>query len=724
MQEWLSRAARIARSRGSAIVGCTIVVAFAYSLCRRALNLTDEGYLLSQVVDMLDGKVLYRDMDAFVTPGIWLLLGGLFKVVEPSVLASRILSFAGLLGTFYIGFRIVAKQVGALWGALTVALLMIACMWSFPAWTMVFYSPFAVLLALVALERLLAWHESGSARDLVLCGLLLGCSIACKQNYGAFATAGILVALVGFEIERRKPIGDAVRSLFVSGIQLSIGALAVLLPIIAYLALNGALVPAFELLVLHPFEFMSKQDIPFPALSEFWSFGPLSGVEKLTYGAYSLSQAPNPFYSQNPVLGLLHFVRYLERLHILLFWLPVLGAVVGLLYVFRPMEARRPIDGPLFAVISVAAFVFLGVFPRADFNHLMNVYQPVVVAGVILVARMVEASTTPIPRLHKAWIGVVCLLMLSYTGIAMSWYAHTITALNDELPGPRGGVLVSSIERDMIEFQVDQIREMSDDGDYVLTVPALAMFNFLADRRMPGRYYNLYEHHIAHDGGAGVVEATEDLDVALVVSDYNNFFSDRVGLRFYAPELTSYLGTHFETAFDVASDRFFYMTRRDEPLPPRERIEILDDCELEPKRPHYVREHLLFASLYQARNSKRPRAPVDTRCPLIIPSAAEFVVALKYRRPFLVAPGTALLAEAWIEEGGRTHQILAETIPVEAQDGWLSDSAREFRIDVSEFAGEPATIRFRTTFRGRVKMGPLDLGGFSFVWQDPHLELR
>ena len=70
MNQWLSHAMGFARSRGGTFVASAVVVAFAYSLCRRGINLTDEGYLLSQVVDMLAGKVLYRDMDAFVAPGI------------------------------------------------------------------------------------------------------------------------------------------------------------------------------------------------------------------------------------------------------------------------------------------------------------------------------------------------------------------------------------------------------------------------------------------------------------------------------------------------------------------------------------------------------------------------------------------------------------------------------------------------------------------------------
>ncbi|MFQ5418062.1 MAG: hypothetical protein ACE5FL_13600, partial [Myxococcota bacterium] len=104
----MSRGVSFARSHGWALAGCAVVVAFAYSICRRGIILSDEGYLLTQVVDMLGGKVLYRDMDAFVSPGIWFLLAGLFEIVEPSVLASRILSFSGYLATLAVSYRITA----------------------------------------------------------------------------------------------------------------------------------------------------------------------------------------------------------------------------------------------------------------------------------------------------------------------------------------------------------------------------------------------------------------------------------------------------------------------------------------------------------------------------------------------------------------------------------------------------------------------------------------
>ena len=70
------------------ITACLLI--FVVPLAMRSITLADEGYLLLQALDLANGKVLYRDMDAFVTPGVWFLLAGVFKFAGPSVWVSRV----------------------------------------------------------------------------------------------------------------------------------------------------------------------------------------------------------------------------------------------------------------------------------------------------------------------------------------------------------------------------------------------------------------------------------------------------------------------------------------------------------------------------------------------------------------------------------------------------------------------------------------------------------
>jgi len=715
------------RSQGLRAIAVAIVLAFAYSLCRRGIVLTDEGYLLAQVADMLEGKILYRDMDAFVSPGIWFFLAGLFQLVEPGVLSSRILAFAGYLGMLFVSHRIVRLSAGPAWAWATVGSLMVFTVWAFPAWTLVFYSPFAILFALWALERLLVWKESRRPRDLVICGALLGLSILCKQNYGAFAVAGSVIALVGIRTESRERLGELTRGLLFDGALLSIGGAAILLPTVAYFAYHGALEPLFYSLVVHPFVFMGHQDIAYPSFSMLWAETPLFGVDGLTYGAYSYNQAPNPFFVIGRSIGWMGLGDVLARLHMLLFWLPVPGLVVGAWYALRPSEQRRPVDGSLIAVLAVAAFVFLGVFPRADFNHLINVYQPVLVATVILLQRVFEGSRRPrsIPLLSGAAIGGV--LLIGFVVTAAGWYVHTLRFSSSLVESPRGGVLVTPIDAALINQQVEVIRKLTGENEYVLTVPALSMLNFLAERDMPGRYYNLYEHHIAHDQGAGVVEAAERHRVRLVVSDFNNFFSDRVGLRDYAPKLAQYMRTRFAPRFDVAGNRFRYLVRRVEPVVGIVETTAIASCDLDGGSEPEVRieEHLLFSSLYHSRSSDQPWKPVETSCRVAVPERATLAVSIDYRKPYSATRDASLAAEIWVRDGEHEEKLLSETIRVEGHQGLFTSPGTEHVVDLSKFAGREVTLRFRTSFRGNIRiqrLSPFDDGGYTLIWEDPRIE--
>ena len=148
---------------GLAALVVLVVVGFGVSLCWRGIILSDEGYLLLQALDMRDGKVLYRDMDAFVTPGIWLVLAATFKLLGPSVLASRVPALLALLAMYGASYAIVARLCGRAYGLTTLGLLAAVTVWAFPSWTFAFYSPFSVTFALLGLERLLAYRSARGA---------------------------------------------------------------------------------------------------------------------------------------------------------------------------------------------------------------------------------------------------------------------------------------------------------------------------------------------------------------------------------------------------------------------------------------------------------------------------------------------------------------------------------------------------------------------------------
>ncbi len=688
-------------------------------LCRRSIILSDEGYLLQQSLDLLNGKVLYRDMDSFITPGIWFLLAGVFAVFDASVLVSRMVVLVAYVATALVAYRVVAPLTTRAYGLAAAASLLLFSVWAFPAWTFAFYSPFAVLLALWGLERLLAWQRASRRRDLVIAGVLFGLAICTKQNYGVFALVGACIGFVAIKLATRSPIRGVLSSAFAELSLAGTGVILAGLPFLLYLVYHGALADAYDSLVVHPFEFMGRHDIPYAPLSDIWKADLYkTGVDKLTYLSYAMLHAP--------AIPLLHTFRIVHRLHALLYWLaPVIfftGAVLALL----PLRQRQPrCDAPLLAVVATCGFLFAGVLPRADFNHLVNVYQPVLVAAPLVLHRALL-------RLRKErgiWRGLILLsvtaLSFTYGGIAIYWYASLLSQLEAPLEQRRGGVLVPRMEAENIDQQVRIMVDRSAEGEAVLTVPDLSMLNFLAERPVPSPYYNLYEHHIAKDQGAGVVAGAQAHDVGLVITRYDNFFSDRVGLLEYAPKLSSYIITHFRRTLVGADDDYIVYQRRPEPLPEHAFIRVLDDCDWEAEEVD-LRHHLLFSSLYHRSLPGRemPSDGVETICRVLIPdTGGVLALELGYRRPHLSKLGTTLHAEIFVQVDGEAEVVLDEQLRVVRRQGTrIQQAYKRFEIDLSRWAGKRASFLFRTRLQGAVKTHPLDFKGFAMVWRDVRLQ--
>lgn len=713
MPERISRWLIFGPSRWAKLALGVGVVAFVLPLCRRGIVLSDEGYLLTQALDMLDGKILYRDMDAFVAPGAWFLLAALFSFIEPSVLASRIPALLGCLATIWLSYRIVRNVANSAYAVGAVSALMVFTVWAFPTWTLFFYSPFSVLFALAALERLLAWRDGRRGLDLIWGGILLGLSISFKQNYGVFALLGSLVAIFAIQLEVKRSIRYSLRGLVAGSARLGVGLAIVGMPLVAYFVYHGAFAELVDSLVLHPFEFMGRHDIPYLGLSDLWKHDPLEGLERLTYGATPLYYLPAP-------LQWLHTVRAIERLHVLMYWLPLLVFGLGLWAALRPVASAWPVDAALLTVVVVCGFVFLGVLPRADFNHLGNVYQPVIVSAAVVTHRLSKrppGAGTIAKRLVPA---LACLMLALYASVAAYWYHGLLTTMDTKLDSRRGGVLVSRLDAWLIDLQIKIIRARTEEGEAVLTVPDLAMLNFLSERSIPSRYYNLYEHHISHDGGEGVVEAADAANVRLVVTRYDDFFSDRVGLREYAPRLTRYLRTRFEEVL-ITGDQTIFLARRQKPLPDRDVLNVLEHCGQAANQ--IIRDHLLFSTLYQDPGTEGRARPVETRCNVVVPEHGQLAVRIGYTRPATAQRGTSLLGEILVISAAGTEPLIHKTFDVMPAQSAARRPPEEYRFDLSHLANQKVTLLFRTLRRGRVRMHVLDSKGFAMVWEDPRIEI-
>ncbi|MEE2673210.1 MAG: hypothetical protein VX466_05405 [Myxococcota bacterium] len=707
-----------------AVATAGILLAFVgYHLLRRGINLSDEGFLLQQSVDMLAGKILYRDIEMFIAPGIWFLVAGLFQLVEPSVLASRAIAAVSYFALALVSFRLVRSQVGGRTGlhagAICVAVYAVLAVWSFPHWTWAWYSPWSILFALLALQCVLSWREDRRNLWLFLAGACIGLTAIFKQNYGLFALAGCGLSVVVLRIEKREAWGALGRAAVFDGLRMGGGLALAILPLLVYFGIHGALYSIYDRFFLYPLEFTTAANIPYLPLSAIFDASLFADRVSSTHYLSQLALSTPTGITLLPAAGTIHL------LHALLYWAPPAILLAGTVLSFRRREQGVAIDGPLLASTLLSGFLFLGVFPRADFTHLVTVYQPLLVTGALVWHRASQRLGSPVPR--WAWLPVAggVAAFGFYALAAAAWLNYLVTGMTDRLPQPRGGVLVQRISAVGINQLVEVVRAHTEKGEAFFGIPDMAMINFLSERPVPGSQYQTYAHMISRDRGALTTAQLDAAGVDFAIARYDNVLSSEPRLSRYAPLLADYLARHFEPTWMIQNDQYLLLERRQTPLAPVVSQEVLGDCEFAggDARPSSVREHLFFASLFQPLRPDAPSQNAETRCRLRVPQDATLAVQIGYKRPIGIERGASLSGEILALVPGREpERLLRESWPVRPMSVDGVPFPKTHRVDVSHLGGSDVTLVFRTQRQGRVRLSPFTLETYGMFWQNPVLE--
>ncbi len=699
----------------------------AYALCRRGITLSDEGDVLSGALDILRGQVPYRDIDMFVTPGVWFLNAAVFALAGPSVIATRIAAAGCLLATMAVTRRIVRHGGGPLWGDFAAGLVAIFAVWAWPAWSWSFYSPWATLFSLAGLACTLEWMRSRRSAWLLACGAMLGLAIGFKQNYGVFAAAGCAVAdaldevAVSAATARVAPRAIA-RATFRAGLLVATGGARVLLPGVAWLAWQGALPAAFDLLVLRPFEgFIQSHSIAFVAFGDFWRRQQIWTVGGLVYMAVPVTATAVP--QQWPGWA----ISLMVLQHVALYWIPVFAfAGIGAHAVRR---LRHRLEFPERALLATGVFAgayFLGVFPRADFNHLINVYQPVLAMLAMGAAACFGAGRWRASRLRMASAGGAAVVFVLFAGVAAVWMNDLRKTLWLPLEAERAGVLVDTFESEMLNAEIRLIRSLTAEDEPVFALPNLSMIPFLAERRMPTRYHNFYAVHIGQDHGLDAAREIEASGARVIVASYNNFFADPIGMLSYGHELSEYLRSNFRPLYSLGNRSRLVLMRRDSPLEKAPWRSLTSFCQVWPKGPPgtFVKEYLLFHSLYHSfwwvRGSYNQKL---TTCEIKVPEQARLRFALELHQPGVATEPALVRSDIWLlGSRGRPRRLLDHERPLATEAAWQRDAGEEFEIDLSPWQGKTVYLLLRTIVDGKIPDAPLDHHGLSMMWNDLRLE--
>ena len=441
-----------AKSRGRVVewFGTAIVLAAALQYWlwyfRRSINLLDEGSTAAQALRIVNGELIYRDFFTVVTPGSYYTVAWLFQVFGERLMVLRWTALVtGLL--IVLVTLVVARRMMA-WPFAAAAALM-TTVWGWFLVTPNYYSLQAALFALMALACYLRRVDGGSARWLVVAGVMTGLTALVKQNVGAYAAVALVATIwISRVFEAEPRWGERLRTtaLFVGGICVPV------LPALALLIVAGAGPYLYESWVYYPLaKYPERFALPYPSL-----FAPLP-----QHGDFE---------------GWVRLVIFLP-------------AIVYPLIAVAMVRARQ--QHALLAIALTGLLLLLQSWPRADVAHILFGLQPTFILLAYLLSSVWRAmSRLPGPRLvigtATMVVALVPLLLLLWNGYRRTdlEYANYVAHLRAD----RGaGVTTIPIEANRIDAVTRYIGEHTAPDDRIFVVPWAAGFHFLTDRANPTR---------------------------------------------------------------------------------------------------------------------------------------------------------------------------------------------------------------------------------------------
>lgn len=473
----------------------------------RGLGLSVIGYSIAPAERVLQGEVPYRDFLFNYTPGILWVNAALMKVFGVTLMSTRIGLFAfkliTLLALYYLGRRLTNRWAGLVPVALTLA---------WPGHQQIFNvypDQYLVLFALAGLLCMLNYDKTNGAGWLVLCGVATGLVFLFKYNVGVLLVASSTVVILMREVMTTRRITGAAKGIaaYLLGFAGVAGAL------IAYLIYShafGAMVGHF---LHHAAEYSETRSVGLPSpnvllpavvllpllaigLVILFGAGRAFGVywiaALIVDSWFVLQAARGKVFSDSVIASVAYF--------------PPLVFVVALALAAWHLKNKKRIEswwrdnGAIMITGLFALAVYLEVFPRADYYHLVRVLPPVFLFLVVLLNRSLAPLAdflrryVPSPPRNALLILATPIVFLLVVGVHDTWQPQFDAGFhfrdNRELAIQRGrGILVEERQADLTEGLVRLIQDNSSPDDYIFSFAQRgSALYFLAGRRNPTRF--------------------------------------------------------------------------------------------------------------------------------------------------------------------------------------------------------------------------------------------
>jgi len=475
----------------------------------RGLGLSVIGYSIAPAERVMQGEVPYRDFLFNYTPGTLWLNAALMKAFGVTLMATRIGLFAFKLLTLLTLFH-VARRLTSGWAALVPVALTLAWLGQQQIFN-VYPNQYLVLFALAGLSCMLRYDQTGRARWLLLCGLAVGLVFVFKYNVGVLLFGSGALAIVARELMMTRRIKGAANK---AGVYL-IGFTAVAGALAGYLAYHDAFGAMINHFLHHAAEYSETRSVTLP-LARVVLPAALASLAAVIVGLVVLRTAARFLVAYvMAVLAIGSIILLAPGRAALLnesaiasvaYFPPLIFAAALGVAVWQLKNTERSAaswwrdNGAITITGLFAIAVYLEVFPRADFHHLVRVLPPVFLFFFVLLARCLPALRehlrTHVPSPNRVALLAVStpLIFLLLAGVQDTWVSEFDSRFrfrdNRELNVERGrGIFVEEKQAELTEGLVQLIQANSSKDDYIFSFAQRgSALYFLAARRNPTRF--------------------------------------------------------------------------------------------------------------------------------------------------------------------------------------------------------------------------------------------
>ncbi len=491
----------------------TITAGFVcYSLFwRRGVWLSVIGYSISPAERVMQGEAPYRDFLYNYTPGMLWLNAFLMKLFGTSLVTVAAGLFAFKLATLTTLFY-AARRLASHWAALVpvgLTLFWIGYKYIFG----VYPTQYSLLFALLGLIAMLRYNETERKTWLLVCGLAVGAVFIFKYNVGILLVASGTAIIA---IKETLATDRSLRARIVAALKKAMifwaGFAAVFLAMAAFLAYQGALGAMADHFLHHVAAYSEERAVRPPHPRQLLPWAGLMSVAAI--GAVIALFRAAKFFEACLVVVFIALAGVLvfpgrafvvkNSALVTVAYLPIFLFVVTIIWVIIEFRRKRsecwPSVGPLVITGFFALGIYMEVYPRADYYHLVRVLPAVFLLLLVLLTRVTAwlesrfQNRLPAPRRAALLCAAVPLALLSIIGFRESWQPEFDSPFrmreNTELQIERArGMLVTRRQAEMVEDLARLIEANSAADDYIFSFSQRGTaFHFLTNRRNPTRF--------------------------------------------------------------------------------------------------------------------------------------------------------------------------------------------------------------------------------------------